>query len=777
MISHELEASLNLAVSEAARRGHEFVTVEHVLYALLHNKTAAEAIRACGGSLKRTREQLEEFFEKHLPSSRLAPGQLPQPTVAFQRVIQRSVQHVRAAGKPQILGANVLISIFSEPESHAAYFLQLQQISRFDIINFVSHGIRKVPVDERDEQKQNLLDSEDPNQSQGDEGLGPLGGGSSAEPGNGEDDAAGPNGNQRDALKRFTVDLCERAKEGKIDPLVGRGPELERMIHVLARRRKNNPLLIGDAGVGKTAIVEGLAQKVVDEQVPEVLKKARIFSLDMGSLIAGSKFRGDFEQRLKSVLAAIHKIPKSILFIDEIHTVIGAGAVNGGAMDASNLLKPALSSGELRCIGSTTYKEFRNHFEQDHALTRRFQKIEVGEPSVDETVDILNGLKKRYEEFHQVRYTPDTIRMAAELAAKHLNDRKLPDKAIDVMDEVGAMLALRPKTKKIKTATVDHVQQIIAKMARIPAQRVNSDEKSSLKTLAEDLKQRVFGQDSAIDQLAASVKIMRAGLGAEHKPIGSFLLTGPTGVGKTEVAKQLSSILGIEFIRFDMSEYMERHSVSRLIGAPPGYVGFDQGGLLTDSINKTPHAVLLLDEIEKAHPDLQNILLQVMDHGALTDSNGRKSDFRNVILIMTSNVGAREGAKATIGFERRAGEVEGFSEALKAGFSPEFRNRLDAVIQFSSLDQSVVVKVVDKFVAELNLKLKAKNVNMDLSEAARLWLAKRGYDPAFGARPLGRLVNDQLKKPLVDELLFGKLSKGGMVVVDVDQKDQLKFSY
>ncbi len=774
MISHELEVSLNLAVSEAARRGHEFVTVEHVLYALLHNKTAAEAIRAAGGSLKKTREYLDEFFEQHLPTARLGSGQLPQPTVAFQRVIQRAVQHVRAAGKNQIVGANILISLFSEPESFAAYYMQIQNISRFDIVNFVSHGVRKVPADDDGAGAGPLPQAIGPSSTENHDDARADSEGEANDAAAADQDEQQPG--RHNPLRLYAVDLCAKAEAGKIDPLIGRDHEIDRTIQVLSRRRKNNPLLIGDAGVGKTAIVEGLAQRVVQGKVPEALKGAKIFALDMGALVAGSKFRGDFEQRLKGVIKALKRIDRGILFIDEIHTVIGAGAVSGGALDASNLLKPALSSGDLRCIGSTTYKEFRAHFEHDHALTRRFQKIEIEEPTIPDTVEILKGLKKHYEDFHGVRYSAESLRAAVELSAKYISDRKLPDKAIDVIDEVGAMLALKTTGKKPRPVNVDHIQAVIAKIAKVPPQRVSSTEKEALRELAPRLKQVVFGQDTAIDAVVAAVKVARSGLGPEGRPIGSFLFTGPTGVGKTEVAKQLAHIMGVEFIRYDMSEYMERHTVSRLIGAPPGYVGYDQGGLLTDAINKTPHAVLLLDEIEKAHPDLHNILLQVLDHGSLTDSNGRKSDFRNVIIIMTSNVGAREMSAGTIGFDRAPGEVTGFNEAIKNAFTPEFRNRIDAVVQFAPLSKDIVLNIVDKFIAEVNTRLGEKHVVLVVTPKAREWLADKGYDVAFGARPLARVINDRLKKRLVDELLYGKLVGGGKAVVRLADND-LEFDF
>lgn len=767
MISHELEVSLNLAVSEAARRGHEYVTVEHVLYALLFDTSAAEAIKACGGSIETARGDLEVFFTDHLQPNILKAGQIPQPTVGFQRVIQRAAQHVRSSGKDKILAANVLVAMYSEKDSFAAYFLQKQSIGRFDIVNFISHGIAKTP--ELTPGAENIPDKLQISTSKGE--------GQQSGQGQEDDDPdkEAPRKSPRDALAQFTVDLCAKAREGKIDPLVGREKEIERTVHVLCRRRKNNPLYVGEAGVGKTALAEGLALRLINNEVPEPLRGSTIYSLDMGAIIAGSRYRGDFEQRLKALLAGLKKIPKAILFIDEIHTVIGAGSVSGGALDASNLLKPALASGALRCIGSTTFKEFRAHFEADHALARRFQRIDVEEPSVDETVKILEGLKSRYEEFHDVKYTADSLRAAATMASRYMNDRQMPDKAIDVMDEAGVMVSFRNIGKKKKTTvSVDDVSQIVSKMARVPSQKVSVSDRDQLKTLGEDLRKVVFGQDAALEALASAIKLSRSGLGNDQKPIGSFLFTGPTGVGKTEAAKQLATVLGVEFLRFDMSEYMEKHAVSRLIGAPPGYVGFDQGGLLTDAINKAPHTVLLLDEIEKAHPDLQNILLQVMDHGTLTDANGRKADFRNAILIMTTNAGARELSQAGIGFMRKVGEDLGGkrseraeTEAVKNFFSPEFRNRLDALINFAPLSREVVLLVVDKFVGELATKLLAKKVTMTLTEEARLWLAKHGYDPTYGARPLARLIQDKIKKNLADEVLFGKLSKGGSVLVSV----------
>lgn len=784
MISHELEVSLNLAVSEAARRGHEYVTVEHVLFALLQNDTAIKALRACGGSVDYTRQKLEEFFDEHIPAGTLRPGQMPQPTIGFQRVIQRAAQHVRAAGKDKIKGENLLVALFSERDSFAVYFLQQQHISRFDVINYISHGIAK-PGEASEP------GSESPGGSGPEQPIGRIGEGERSDPQPREDDDESETGpaerqNGRDPLALYAVDLCARAREGLIDPLIGRDLEIERTVQVLCRRRKNNPLLVGDAGVGKTAIAEGLALRITENRIPTPLKGATIYSLDMGSLLAGSRFRGDFEQRLKGLLASIKKKKNAILFIDEIHTVIGAGSVSGGTLDASNLLKPSLANGTLRCIGSTTFKEFRSHFETDHALVRRFQKIDIDEPSIEDTISILKGLKSRYEEHHKVKYSPDALRGAVELSARYLRDKKLPDKAIDVIDEVGAAASLARdslKSTKIRTITLDDVQTVVAKMARIPPQKVSSSDKTALKDLDHRLKSVVFGQDAAIDALASAIKLSRSGLGSEEKPIGSFLFAGPTGVGKTEVAKQLASIMGIEFIRFDMSEYMERHTVSRLIGAPPGYVGFDQGGLLTDAVNKNPHAVLLFDEIEKAHGDLQNILLQVMDHGTLTDNNGRQTDFRNTIIIMTTNAGAREMMHGSIGFTRTPGmspNEKGDLEAIKSAFAPEFRNRLDVVIYFQSLPRPVILSVVDKFTKDVVTKLAAKKVDVTIDDLARQYLADKGFDPSFGARPLARLIQNEIAKPLAEEVLFGKLAKGGSVKISVSgdgPEKKLSFHY
>lgn len=749
MLSQDLEVSLNLAVSEATRRGHQFITVEHVLYALLHNTAARDVIEACGGSIERVRENLEKFFEEHVDGNALKQGQLPQPTVGFQRVIQRAAQHVQSSGKEKIQGSNVLVSIFSEKDSFAVFYLEKEKITRLDAIQYISHGIDK-------------------SSEQGAYLPGP----DSEVEADGEHQAEGG----LSALEKFAVDLNAKADAGKVDPLIGRDFELERIMQILCRRRKNNPLCVGDAGVGKTALAEGLATKIVNDDVPDALKGTRVFSLDLGSLVAGSKFRGDFEQRLKNVVKELQKFEKHLLFIDEIHTIIGAGSVGGGALDASNILKPALASGELRCMGSTTYQEFRSHFEGDHALTRRFQKIDINEPSRSDAIKILQGLKTRYEDYHLVKYSSGAIKAAVDLSSRYIQDRKLPDKAIDVIDEVAAAVALKRKSQsqdkavKRKSISVDMVQNVVAKMARVPVQKVTQSDRDALKNLGERLKSKVFGQDDAIESLATAIKMARSGLGEENQPIGSFLFSGPTGVGKTEVAKQLAQVMGVELIRFDMSEYMERHSVSRLIGAPPGYVGFDQGGLLTEAVNKTPHAVLLLDEIEKAHPEMQNILLQVMDHGTLTDNNGRKSDFRNVVIIMTTNAGAKELSSQAIGFNQGTKAMldgKHVSQAVKDSFSPEFRNRLNGIITFGPLPFDVVKMVARKFIGEVNLKLADKKVSLEFTEEAVAWVAENGYEEAYGARPIKRLVQDEIKKPLADELLFGSLEKGGLVKVTV----------
>ncbi len=744
MLSRNLEQTLHRALSFASERRHEYATLEHLLLGLADDTDAATVLRACGVDLEKLRQELGEFLDKDLPGlATERPGD-PKPTAGFQRVVQRAAIHVQSSGRDEVTGANVLVALFSERESHAVYFLQLQDMTRLDAVNFISHGIAKAPG----------RPSNRPTTAEKPESTG-----------EGEREEK-PSRRNQDALSTYCVNLNKKATAGKIDPLIGRESEIERTIQILCRRTKNNPLYVGDPGVGKTAIAEGLAKRIVEGDVPEVLIKSTIYSLDMGALLAGTRYRGDFEERLKAVVTELEAQPNAVLFIDEIHTVIGAGATSGGAMDASNLLKPALASGTLRCIGSTTYKEYRNYFEKDRALVRRFQKIDVNEPSVEDAIKILRGLKTNYERHHKVRYTEEAIRAAVELSAKYINDRKLPDKAIDVIDEVGASRMLLPEGKRRKTVTLRDVEEIVAKIARIPPKSVSADDKETLRNLERDLKAMVFGQDKAIDALSAAIKLSRAGLRDAEKPIGNYLFSGPTGVGKTEVARQLASTLGIELIRFDMSEYMERHSVSRLIGAPPGYVGFDQGGLLTDGIDQHPHCVLLLDEIEKAHQDLFNILLQVMDHGKLTDHNGKSVDFRNVILIMTTNAGASDMAKEAIGFGRtqREGEDE---EAVKRLFTPEFRNRLDAIIPFAGLSEDTVGRVVEKFVMQLEAQLADRNVTIELSSGAKEWLAERGYDPLYGARPLARVIQEHIKKPLAEELLFGKLVKGGSVKVNL----------
>jgi ATP-dependent Clp protease ATP-binding subunit ClpA len=745
MLSRNLEQTLHRALSFASERRHEYATLEHLLLGLADDTDAATVLRACGVDLDKLRQELGEFLDKDLPGLATdRPGD-PKPTAGFQRVVQRAAIHVQSSGRDEVTGANVLVALFSERESHAVYFLQLQDMTRLDAVNFISHGIAKAPG--RPTTRPAAAEKPEPGGPEGER-------------------EEKPGRRNQDALSTYCVNLNKKAAAGKIDPLIGREPEIERTIQILCRRTKNNPLYVGDPGVGKTAIAEGLAKRIVEGDVPEVLAKSTIYSLDMGALLAGTRYRGDFEERLKAVVTELEAQPNAVLFIDEIHTVIGAGATSGGAMDASNLLKPALASGNLRCIGSTTYKEYRNYFEKDRALVRRFQKIDVNEPSLEDAIKILRGLKTNYERHHKVRYTDEAIRAAVELSAKYINDRKLPDKAIDVIDEVGASRMLLPEGKRRKVVTLRDVEEIVAKIARIPPKSVSADDKETLRNLERELKGMVFGQDAAIDALSAAIKLSRAGLRDAEKPIGNYLFSGPTGVGKTEVARQLASTLGIELIRFDMSEYMERHSVSRLIGAPPGYVGFDQGGLLTDGIDQHPHCVLLLDEIEKAHTDLFNILLQVMDHGKLTDHNGKSVDFRNVILIMTTNAGAADMAKEAIGFgrEARVGEDE---EAVKRLFTPEFRNRLDAIIQFAALTEETVGRVVEKFVMQLEAQLADRNVTIELSSAAKEWLAERGYDKLYGARPLGRVIQEYIKKPLAEELLFGKLVKGGSVKVSM----------
>ncbi len=755
MLSRNLEQTLHRALTLAGDRKHEYATLEHLLFSLTDDTDAATVLRACGVDLDKLKVDLGDFLDKDLAGLATERGADPKPTAGFQRVVQRAAIHVQSSGRDEVTGANVLVALFSERESHAVYFLQLQDMTRLDAVNFISHGIAKAP---------------------GRAASRPVQGSNGGEPiGNEAERDEKPGRKPQDALSNYCVNLNKKAAAGKIDPLIGRDIEIERTIQILCRRNKNNPLYVGDPGVGKTAIAEGLAKRIVEGDVPEVLLKSTIFSLDMGSLLAGTRYRGDFEERLKAVVTELENLPGAILFIDEIHTVIGAGATSGGAMDASNLLKPALASGGLRCIGSTTYKEFRNYFEKDRALVRRFQKIDVAEPSIEDTVKILRGLKVNYEKHHKVRYSDEAIRAAVELSAKYINDRKLPDKAIDVIDEVGASRMLVPESERREEVTLRDVEEMVAKIARIPPKSVSADDKETLRTLERDLKSMVFGQDKAIESLASAIKLARAGLREPEKPIGNYLFSGPTGVGKTEVARQLAATLGIELIRFDMSEYMERHSVSRLIGAPPGYVGFDQGGLLTDAVDQHPHAVLLLDEIEKAHQDLFNILLQVMDHGKLTDHNGKNVDFRNVILIMTTNAGASDMARPAMGFGREAREGED-QQAIKQMFTPEFRNRLDAVIQFAGLTPEIVGRVVEKFVMQLEAQLADRNVTIEMSSAAKEWLAERGYDRLYGARPLARVIQEYIKKPLAEELLFGKLSSGGAVKVTL-KGDALDFEY
>lgn len=747
MLSRDLEMTLNVAFQSATSKHHEFMTVEHLLLALLDDSSALGVLKACGADLTTLRRDLNEFIDSTTP---VFPSEdqdhEAQPTLAFQRVIQRAIFHVQSSGKNEVQGENVLVAIFTEQESQAVYFLRLQNISRIDMVNFISHGIGKFANEpDRPEGVEN---------SPAEEGGPGESGGSEASP-----------------LEQFATNLNSQAEKGYIDPLVGRAAELERVAQILVRRRKNNPLLVGESGVGKTAIAEGLAKMIVEDNVPEPLKGSVIYSLDMGALLAGTKYRGDFEKRFKGLLAELEQEDKAILFIDEIHTIIGAGAASGGVMDASNLLKPVLTSGKIRCFGSTTYHEYRGIFEKDRALSRRFQKIDVPEPSVRETIAILKGLKSRFEEHHGLRFTQGALKSAAELAEKYINDRFLPDKAIDVIDEAGAYQQLQPPSKRKKSVASSDIEAVVAKIARIPPKSVSSSDKEQLRNLGDKLKMVVFGQDEAIGSLDAAIKLARAGLRDGEKPIGSFLFSGPTGVGKTEVSKQLAEVLGVELLRFDMSEYMERHTVSRLIGAPPGYVGFDQGGLLTDAVTTHPHAVLLLDEVEKAHPDVFNLLLQVMDHGTLTDNNGRKADFRNIILIMTTNAGAEHMSRASIGFTKQDHSSEG-SEAVKKMFTPEFRNRLDAIIQFSALDESVIKTVVDKFLVQLQAQLDDKKVTIEVDEEARQWLAEHGYDEKMGARPMARLIQEKLKKPLAEEVLFGKLSaSGGCVKVSVHEDE------
>ncbi len=737
MLSRNLEQTLHRALAVANERSHEYATLEHLLYALIEDQDAMAVLRSCGISLPDLKDQLGTYIENELAYLVNKDAEEAKPTTAFQRVLQRAAIHVQSSGREEVTGANVLVALFSERESHAVFFLQEQDMTRFDAVNYISHGIAKIPTQNN----------------------------TAKAPRGTEETPGGPSKTGAEALDAYCVNLNEKAKKGKIDVLIGRHKEVDRTIQILCRRSKNNPLYVGDPGVGKTAIAEGLAKKIIDGDVPDVLKGAVIFSLDMGSLLAGTRYRGDFEERIKAVLSELQNIEDSILFIDEIHTVIGAGATSGGAMDASNLLKPALSNGTLRCIGSTTYKEYRNYFEKDRALVRRFQKIDVYEPTIEDSIEILKGLKSYYEEHHKVKYTAAAIKAAVELSAKYIGDRKLPDKAIDLIDEVGAAQMLVPANKRKKTITDKDIEAVVALIAKIPAATMTKDDKEALQTLDRDLKTMVYDQDKAISVLVDSIKMARAGLRDAEKPIGSYLFSGPTGVGKTEVARQLAKTMGIELVRFDMSEYMERHTVSRLIGAPPGYVGFEQGGLMTDKIDQHPHCVLLLDEIEKAHPDLFNILLQVMDYGKLTDNNGKSVDFRNVILIMTTNAGAAEMAKSPVGFEREV-RVEEDMEAITKMFSPEFRNRLDAIVPFQNLKPETVEKVVDKFVTQLEGQLADKNVTIELSSEARAYLAKAGYDPAMGARPLARVIQEKVKRPLAEEILFGKLTKGGLVTVD-----------
>jgi ATP-dependent Clp protease ATP-binding subunit ClpA len=742
--AESLETTLHNALRHAADRAHEYATLEHLLLALIDDGDAAKVMQACGVDIGELSDIVITYLDSELESLKVDGNVDPSPTSGFQRVVQRAILHVQSSGKDVVTGANVLVALFSERESYAVYFLQQQDMSRLDAVSFISHGIGKdgklTPTE--------ITGSQDRNEDEGEQDTKPSG-----------------KKDKESALDQFTVNLNEKAKQGRIDPLIGRHEEVDRTIQILCRRSKNNPLYVGEPGVGKTAIAEGLARRIVENQVPEVLLPAVIYSLDMGSLLAGTRYRGDFEERLKAVVNELEKLPDAILFIDEIHTVIGAGATSGGAMDASNLLKPALSSGTIRCIGSTTYKEFRNHFEKDRALLRRFQKIDVNEPSVEDTIKIIHGLRSAFEEHHKVKYTNDAIKAAVELSSRYINDRKQPDKAIDVIDEVGAMQMLVPPSKRRKTITQREIEAVIATIARIPPKNVSSDDKTTLGNLDGDLKRVVFGQDKAIEVLSSAIKLSRAGLRDPDKPIGNYLFSGPTGVGKTEVARQLSSILGIPLKRFDMSEYMERHSISRLIGAPPGYVGFDQGGLLTDAVDQNPHCVLLLDEIEKAHPDLFNILLQVMDYGRLTDHHGKTVDFRNVILIMTTNAGAKDMAKEGIGFGNNISKEDAGDEAVKKTFAPEFRNRLDAIVPFSYLPTEVVARVVDKFILQLEIQLADQNVHIKLDDEARTWLTEKGYDKLYGARPMGRLIQEKLKQPLAEELLFGKLVHGGEVSV------------
>ena len=745
MLSRELEVTLNLAFKSARERRHEFMTVEHLLLALLDDASASNVLRACGADLERLRQDLVEFIDSTIPTiPETKLDHETQPTHGFQRVLQRAVFQVNSANNSEVVGANVVVAIFSEQESQAVYFLRLQNVARIDVVNYISHGISKYA-----DQSEHRSDTSEESAAR---------------------ESDGPQV-EESLLNQFATNLNEQAEQGRTDPLIGRSAEVERVSQILIRRRKNNPLLVGESGVGKTAIAEGLARLIVEGKVPEPMLGSTVYSLDMGSLLAGTKYRGDFEKRLKGIISELVKMDKSVLFIDEIHTIIGAGAASGGVMDASNILKPLLSSGQLRCVGSTTFQEYRGIFEKDNALSRRFQKIDVPEPSIDETYEILKGLKSRFEDHHQLKFTNPALKVAAELSSRHINDRFLPDKAIDVIDEAGAYQRLQPESRRKKTVGVSDIELIISKIARIPAKSVSSSDKAQLKGLADKLKMVVFGQDKAIDALATSIKLARAGLREGEKPIGSFLFAGPTGVGKTEVSRQLANVLGVELVRFDMSEYMERHTVSRLIGAPPGYVGYDQGGLLTEAVTQQPHSVILLDEVEKAHPDVFNLLLQVMDHGTLTDNNGRKADFRNVILIMTTNAGAELMSRASIGFSQQDHATDGM-EAIKKMFTPEFRNRLDSIVQFGELSLDVIKTVVDKFLVQLQSQLDDKKVFLQVDDDARLWLAENGYDAKMGARPMDRLIQEKIKKPLAEEVLFGSLAeKGGTVLVSVEDND------
>jgi ATP-dependent Clp protease ATP-binding subunit ClpA len=745
VLSNELEYCLNDAFHQAREARHEYLTVEHLLLAILDTPKVREVLRACGADTIKLKQELKDHIDQSTPRLEEGEEREVQPTLGFQRVLQRAVFHVQSSGKKEVGVSNVLVAIFSEKQSHAVFLLNRQHVTRLDVVNYISHGLSKIAEEKTDK-----------------------------EDASGDGEREGEGGS---ALEKYTTNLNRMAQDGRIDPLIGRKLEVERTIEILCRRRKNNPLYVGEAGVGKTAIAEGLARLIVEGKVPEVLSDCTIFALDMGALIAGTKYRGDFEKRLKGVISELKKLPGAILFIDEIHTVIGAGAASGGVMDASNLIKPVLTNGEIRCIGSTTYHEYRGIFEKDHALARRFQKIDVVEPSVAETIDILFGLKPRFEEHHGITYADEALRAAAELAARHINERHLPDKAIDVVDEAGARARLKPIAEREAIVEVRHIEDVVARMARIPAKNVSTSDREVLKSLERNLKLVIFGQDKAIEALSAAIKMARSGLGEARKPVGSFLFAGPTGVGKTEVTRQLAIAMGVEFLRFDMSEYMERHTVSRLIGAPPGYVGFDQGGLLTEAITKHPHCVLLLDEIEKAHPDVFNLLLQVMDHGTLTDNNGRKADFRHVIIVMTTNAGALEMARPSIGFTHADNASDGL-EAIRRIFTPEFRNRLDAVIQFAALDPPTIERVVDKLIVEVEMQLEQKGVTITLDDAARSWIAKKGYDPKMGARPMARTIQEHIKRPLAEELLFGRLAGGGHVLVSVSEDGtQLALQY